>query len=40
MEALFWISAGVILYVYGGYPLLLSARARLTAASSSGEASR
>jgi len=31
MEALFWISAGVILYVYGGYPLLLSARARLTA---------
>jgi len=31
METLFWISAIVILYVYGGYPLLLAAWARLVA---------
>jgi cellulose synthase/poly-beta-1,6-N-acetylglucosamine synthase-like glycosyltransferase len=30
METLFWISAGIIVYVYAGYPLLLVAWARLT----------
>jgi cellulose synthase/poly-beta-1,6-N-acetylglucosamine synthase-like glycosyltransferase len=29
MELLFWVSAGIILYVYAGYPLLLALLARL-----------